>query len=150
MYSHILTCCSGVELALVLLNRRLPQASSQVAEIRKLLGLTPTEEPDLDGLLSDLEREEIAVRVDWRSEPHEILSDFRKLADWVEPTTDGPSGSAEDVVGWVAHEQGERGNRLVNLEHGSDGWLLVILRPDQLSVLKKLAKSAGLEIKGLA
>jgi hypothetical protein len=125
-------------------NRRRPQRSPHVSDLRKALGLPPTNILSLDGLFSDLEREHIAARVDWRSEPEEILSEFRQLPNWTEPKGDSPDASAERVVAWLAHAERSRGMRLVNLEPGTDGWLLVILSPDQVSAVTKLAKSAGL------
>jgi hypothetical protein len=83
------------------------------------------------------------VRVDWRSEPEEILSEFSESPNWIQPTGTASDDSAAAVVTWLAASYRSRGLSLVNLEPGTDGWFLVATPRERVSELQKLATSAG-------
>ena len=121
-----------------------PKPSKHVNNLRAALGLEPSDTPTVERFLADVQRASIAVVIDWRSEPDEILSELRKLPRWVETLAGAPPEPADEVVHWVARALRSRGLRLVNIQPGTDGWLLVILPPEHLPEVTKWAKRSGL------
>jgi hypothetical protein len=120
-----------------------PQPSEHVSEIRRILQLPPSATPTADELFEDLERFHLGAGIDHRSEPDEALSELRALPLWTEPEGEAPE-PAEELVSWAAEAQRSRGLRLVNIQAGCDGWLLVVLHPQQIPDLLRSAERAGI------
>jgi hypothetical protein len=119
-------------------------AKREVDRFLALFAITGKTPASVEELFALLEKEHVAVTIDHREEPEEAWSSLESLVGWQSVARSETPKSAEELIAIAAVHQHGLGARLLNLDPGSDSWLVIAVPKDRVSAVVGAAANAGL------